>query len=329
VNSFVDEAKIEVKSGDGGNGAVSFRREKYVPRGGPDGGDGGNGGDVVFVVKRNLKTLSHLKLKQHYRAENGAHGGSRQKHGKSGAHVCIGVPPGSLIRDPDSGMVLRDLNLPDERWIFLKGGVGGKGNRLFATPTRRAPRFAKPGAPGQVRRVVVELNLIADIGLVGLPNAGKSTLLSRLSRARPKVGDYPFTTREPHLGVLRFRDRELTIADIPGIIEGAASGAGLGLKFLKHISRTSLLMLLIDLHAPDCLSAPTILLNELRAYSTELAQKRRMLVGNKIDLPGSEEAFQKLKEEHPEEATVGISALHRSGLESLKDAIEKAFGCIE
>ncbi len=150
--SFVDEAKIEVKSGDGGNGAVSFRREKYVPRGGPDGGDGGDGGDVIFVVKRNLKTLSHLKLKQHYKAENGAHGGSRQKHGKSGEDVCIGVPPGSLIRDPDTGMVLRDLRLPDERWTFLKGGIGGKGNRLFATSTRRTPRFAKPGKPGRYAR---------------------------------------------------------------------------------------------------------------------------------------------------------------------------------
>ncbi len=323
--SFVDEAKIEVKSGDGGNGAVSFRREKYVPRGGPDGGDGGKGGNIIFVVRRNLKTLSHLKQKQHYRAENGARGGSRQKHGKNGSDVYIHVPPGSLIKDPDSGTVLRDLSSHNDEWIFLKGGVGGKGNRLFATSTRRAPRFAKPGKPGQVRRVIVELNLIADIGLVGFPNAGKSTLLSCLTNARPKIGDYPFTTREPHLGALWFEDREITIADIPGIIEGASSGAGMGLKFLRHVSRTSFLILLLDLSAPTYLVTPKILLEELGSYRADMTQKRRILVGNKLDQSGAAEALEILREEYPGETIIGISALRGDGLDRLRSFIAEAF----
>ncbi len=325
--SFVDEAKIEVKSGDGGNGAVSFRREKYVPRGGPDGGDGGKGGDVVFIVRQNLKNLSHLKRKHHYRAENGAHGGSRQKHGKNGSDVFISVPPGSLIKDPDSGNVLRDLESHNDEWTFLKGGIGGKGNRLFATSTRRAPRFAKSGKSGQVRRLIVELNLIADIGLVGFPNAGKSTLLSRLTNATPKIGSYPFTTREPHLGVLGLEDREITIADIPGIIEGASSGAGMGLRFLRHISRTSFLILLLDLSAPTYLATPKILLGELGTYRADMTQKRRILVGNKLDQSGAAEALEQLREEYPEETIIGISALHGDGLDRFRSVVAAAFDC--
>jgi GTP-binding protein len=327
VISFVDEAQIEVRSGNGGNGAVSFRREKYIPRGGPDGGDGGRGGNVVFIVKRNLKTLSHLKRKQYYKAENGANGGPRQKHGRDGSDVCIYVPLGTLIREAKTRVVLKDLQTHNESWIFLEGGAGGKGNRVFATPTRRAPRFAKPGKLGQMRRVTVELNLIADVGLVGLPNAGKSTLLSRLTNAKPKIGSYPFTTGAPYLGVLRFEDSEITIADIPGIIKGASSGAGLGLSFLKHISRTSLLILLIDLSAPSFLGTPEILLEELECYGHDMLQKRRIVVGNKMDVAGSEEKLNQLRDKHPEETVYGISALRGDGLDILKGALADLFQC--
>ena len=320
VFSFADEVQIEVLSGKGGDGAVSFRREKYVPRGGPDGGDGGDGGDAVFIVRSNLRTLSHLKQKNLYRAADGAPGGPRQRHGKRGADVLIPVPPGTMIRDTETGEILKDLKSDGERWVFLQGGRGGKGNRNFATSTRQAPRFAKPGAPGEARRIVAELNLIADVGLVGLPNAGKSTLISRLTHARPKIAGYPFTTKTPHLGILSFYDREIVLADIPGIIEGASSGAGMGLAFLKHISRTRLLALVVDLTDEDFLHAPRKLLHELESYGHELVEKRRLLLGNKIDA-ADRERVGLLGEQYPQEQLLGISALTGEGLDGVVEAI--------
>ena len=321
MEGFVDEATIEVKSGDGGNGAVSFRREKYVPRGGPDGGDGGKGGDVIFTIKKNVKTLSHLKQRRAHRAQNGAPGGSRQKHGKDGSDVEIFVPPGTIIRDSDTGEVIKDFQSSSESWIFLRGGLGGRGNRVFATATRQAPRFSTPGKPGQERLIHVELNIIADVGIVGLPNAGKSTLLSRLSNAHPKIDRYPFTTKSPNLGVLKIYDRDIIIADIPGIIKGASGGAGLGFSFLKHITRTNLLLFLIDLSQESCPQAFPTLMQELKSFQPKLMCKKRFIVGNKLDLDGTEENLAALQKGYPEETVLGISAHTGRGLPELKGLV--------
>jgi len=321
VISFADEVQIEVRSGDGGDGAVSFRREKYAPRGGPDGGDGGDGGDVVFVVRSNLKTLSHLKQRRLYRAEDGARGGSNQRHGRDGSDVEIPVPPGTLIRDAETGDVLEDLKEEGRRWVFLPGGRGGKGNRTFATSTRRAPKFSKPGTPGQERRLVAELNLIADAGLVGPPNAGKSTLLSRLTRARPAIAGYPFTTKIPHLGMLRLYDRDIVIADIPGIIEGAWEGAGMGLSFLRHISRTRILVLVVDLSDDGFLEMPRKLVREIEAYGHGLAGKRRILLGNKLDVPGTESRLAELVACYPAETVLGLSAMTGEGIDEVVESL--------
>lgn len=316
---FVDEAVIEVASGSGGPGSVHFRREKFVPKGGPDGGDGGKGGDVVFVLSRHLKTLSHLKMKRSFRAENGRPGAGNRRHGRDGRDAVIPVPPGTLIRDPQTGEVVKDFADDSEvSWVFLKGGAGGKGNWHFATPTRQVPRYAQPGLPGLTVRVQVELNLIADVGLVGFPNAGKSTLLSVLTNAHPKIGSYPFTTRIPNIGVLRRDDREALLADIPGIIEGASQGAGLGLKFLKHVSRTRALLYCIDLGDPGCLPTVQVLEAEMRAYSAELARKPRTILGTKLDLDGASERLQGLRDRYPRERVLGVSALSRLGLRELE-----------
>jgi GTP-binding protein len=318
VKSFVDEAQIEVRSGDGGSGAVSFRREKYVPRGGPDGGDGGKGGDVVFVVRGNLKTLSHLRKRRIYRAGDGNPGGPRQKHGRDGTDATIYVPPGTIIRDSTSGAIMKDLTDRDQMWVCLKGGKGGGGNRNFATSVRRAPKFAKPGGNGETRTLQIELNLIADIGLVGLPNSGKSTLLSRLTNARPAIADYPFTTTAPNLGVLNLFDREIIIADIPGILEGASTGVGLGLRFLKHIARTRLLAFVIDLAEEHFSETPRKLFGELASYDRDLQAKRRILIGNKIDLLATKVRVEELKREYSTETVFGVSALEGIGLGDLK-----------
>jgi len=321
VFGFVDEATIEVSSGNGGPGAVSFRREKYVPKGGPDGGDGGRGGDVVFVVRRNLKTLSHLKVQRSFRAENGESGHGRCKHGRDGKDVTIEVPPGTLLRDRETGAVLKDLETEGE-WRFLSGGRGGRGNSHFTTSRRQAPRFAQPGQEGITAAVRVELNLIADIGLVGHPNAGKSTLLSILTNAHPKIGNWPFTTRTPNLGMLRDQDRELVLADIPGIIEGASHGAGLGTQFLKHVSRTAMLIFLIDLTDGDPAAAFCVLTAELESFNPELLGKPRLVVGTKLDIADTDAALAGLREALPEEIVLGISAVTRKGV---KDLIEAMF----
>lgn len=290
---FSDETYIDVSSGNGGNGAVSFRREKFVPKGGPDGGDGGKGGDVVFVVKDNLRTLGHLKLVRVYRAENGRPGQGARCFGRNGADVEIPVPPGTVIKDAQTGEVIKDLTGLD-RYVFLKGGRGGLGNWHFRTATRQTPRFAQPGEPGEEMRIGVELLVIADIGFVGFPNAGKSSLLNLLTNARSKVAGYPFTTRIPQLGAMRYDDQDLILADIPGIIEGASQGAGMGFKFLRHISRTKGLAFLIDLSDENYLDSYRILSEELRQYAPELVEKPQVIIASKIDEDPEEERYKAL-----------------------------------
>ncbi len=317
---FADETYIDVSSGNGGPGAVSFRREKYVPKGGPDGGDGGRGGDVYFIVRKNLKTLAHLKLQRTFRAGNGEPGKGSRKSGSDGADIEISVPPGTLLKDPQTGELIKDLTGID-RWLFLKGGRGGKGNSHFATAVRRTPRFAQPGETGQTVRVHVELNIIADFGLVGKPNAGKSTLISVLTNARPKIADYPFTTKIPHLGVMKYHETEAVIADIPGIIEGASKGAGMGIKFLKHISRTKGILYCIDLSEDTFDTTLPLLRTELSEYLPELVEKPRIIVGTKLDIAGTDERCAKLVEILPGETVLGISAVTGQGVEKLRQAI--------
>ncbi|MBN1837494.1 MAG: GTPase ObgE [Spirochaetales bacterium] len=324
-NKFIDEAVIEVASGGGGDGAVHFRREKFVPKGGPDGGDGGDGGDVVFTVRRNLKTLAHLKMRPVFRAENGRPGAGQRKHGRRGADVEIPVPPGTLIRDSDSGRLIRDLVQEGESWRAIAGGRGGRGNARFATSTRQTPRFAEEGRPGSSRRLLVELSLIADVGLLGQPNAGKSTLLGRLSNAHPKTGAYPFTTRSPNLGMLRIQGRDILVADIPGIIQGASHGAGLGLEFLRHVRRTRLLLFLIDLGDPDPVRVYGMLLEELRAFDEEMTRKPRLVVGNKLDLEGAPEALAELQSALSGQTVLGISALTGEGTQGLVNELLQRF----
>jgi GTP-binding protein len=317
VERFVDEALIEVASGDGGPGSVHFRREKFIPKGGPDGGDGGDGGSVRFLVRPNLKTLSHLAMQRVFRAENGRPGGGQRKHGRDGRDVEIPLPPGTLIKDAESGRLLADLASAGQSLLFLRGGRGGKGNWHFRSPTRQAPRYAQKGLPGSSRGLRVELNLIADVGLVGQPNAGKSTLLAALTNARPRVAAYPFTTRNPFLGVLRNGDAELLLADIPGIIAGASQGAGLGLRFLKHINRTRALAFLIDLGEPKPGAALEVLRKELAAYDPALLARPRLVLGTKLDLPGSGKRLRELERAAEGERVLGISAWSGQGLQEL------------
>jgi len=289
---FVDEAKFFVKAGDGGNGCVSFRREKYVPKGGPNGGDGGRGGSVWLEVDPALHSLIDFRYRSHFKAERGAGGQGSDKHGKSGKDRIIPVPPGSVISDAETNEVLADLTEPGQRFLAAKGGKGGYGNARFATSTNRAPRKATPGEPGEERWLKIELKLIADVGLIGLPNAGKSTLLSRLSRANPKVAPYPFTTLEPQLGVLQVEDhRPIIVADIPGLIKGASQGVGLGDAFLRHVERTEFLVIVLDgsRDETDILADLHILEHELSEYDPRLLQRKRMVLLNKIDLLGRDE----------------------------------------
>jgi len=282
---FVDQAKIYIKAGNGGNGIVSFRREKYVPRGGPDGGDGGKGGDVVFEVDPHLQTLLDYRYRQHFKAERGAHGQGSNKTGKSGKNLIVRVPPGTVIKDFETGEILGDLTRPGESVVAAKGGKGGRGNARFATPTNQAPRTSEPGIPGEERTILLELKLIADVGLVGFPNAGKSTLLSRVSRATPKIANYPFTTLKPNLGYVKVGDDfSFVMADIPGLIEGASDGKGLGLQFLRHIERTKLLLFLVDSAAENIEADYWVLKNELETYSRKLVAKPKVIAVSKSDL---------------------------------------------
>lgn len=295
---FIDEAKIFVKGGDGGRGCVSFRREKYVPRGGPDGGDGGKGGDVVIRASRGHHTLLDLKFNQHHAADRGAHGEGARRTGRSGRDEVILVPVGTVIHDAETGEVLADLTADGETFIAARGGMGGRGNARFATPTRQAPRHAQPGRPGEERWIRLELKLLADVGIIGLPNVGKSTFISRVSSARPRVADYPFTTLVPNLGVVRFQeDRSFVIADIPGLIEGAHAGTGLGTRFLRHIERTRLLLHMIDIAGETPAKAWRnfeVVNKELALYSASLKGIPQILALNKTDIPSTREKMQKV-----------------------------------
>jgi GTP-binding protein len=289
---FIDEAVVSVSAGAGGNGCVAWRREKFVPRGGPAGGDGGKGGDVVFVADPSLATLRDQKYQPEIRAAAGGAGGGNQRTGADGADAVVRVPVGSVLRDPDAGegaAPLADLAEPGARFVAARGGQGGRGNARFATPTRQTPDFATPGQPGESRRVRLSLKLLADVGLVGLPNAGKSTLLRRISAARPRVADYPFTTLFPHLGVVAFDEKRFVVADIPGLIEGASEGVGLGDRFLRHVERTRVLVHLLDGAAlldpsRDLVAEYDVIRRELEAYGADLAERRELVFLNKLDL---------------------------------------------
>lgn len=295
---FVDQVKVFVKAGEGGRGCVSFRREKYIPKGGPDGGDGGRGGHIIIRAKKDMNTLLDIRYQQQYRAEKGQHGMGSDMHGRNGKDRVIHVPPGTLIKDERTGDVLYDLIHDGEEFVVAKGGRGGMGNAHFKTATRQTPRFAQPGEPGEERTLIFELKLLADIGLIGLPNAGKSTLISALSSARPKIADYPFTTLKPVLGVVKYRDfRSFVIADIPGLIEGAHKGTGLGFQFLRHVERTSALLHLVDT-SEMAEGAPEENLEkinrELERYSPELLRKPMAVAGTKLDIKGDGQRLDRL-----------------------------------
>jgi len=289
---FVDYVKIHVKAGDGGRGCVSFRREKYVPRGGPNGGDGGRGGHVVVEATERLNTLLDQKYKREYKAERGQHGKGKNMHGRNGEGLIISVPVGTVIKDADTEEIITDLDKDGGRYIAAKGGRGGLGNAHFATPVRKAPRFAQPGEAGEERWLVLELKLLADVGLIGLPNAGKSTLISVVSSARPKIADYPFTTLIPNLGVVKLKDfRSFVIADIPGLIEGAHRGVGLGFQFLRHVERTSVLVHLVDISemaGGDPVDNYEKINNELGLYNVSLLDKHQAVVATKLDIADTE-----------------------------------------
>jgi GTPase len=312
---FIDEVSIKVKGGHGGAGTVSFRHEKYEPRGGPDGGDGGHGADVILLADNNLKTLLDLRYKREYAAEAGARGMGKNMRGKDGEDLVIRVPVGTMVFNHTTRALLADLTEKNQKIIIAAGGMGGKGNTHFKTSTNRAPRMAQPGMDGEEKHLDLELKLIADVGLVGKPNAGKSTLLSRLSAARPKIAAYPFTTLEPQLGIVQFGNyQQFVMADIPGIIEGAHQGKGLGIEFLKHIERTKILVLMVDVTSDHLAKEFEILVNELRSYSPALAEKPIIYCLTKSDLLTRKRRFKK--------EYVPISAVTGNGLDRLLEAIK-------
>ena len=322
--------KFLSKLGDGGRGCVSFRREKFVPKGGPDGGDGGKGGDVVLRADRNLSTLLDFRYKQRYAAGRGEHGRGSDQRGRDGDDCIIRVPLGTVVRSLDSGLEVTDLVTSDQCFIAAHGGRGGRGNARFKSPTKQAPRYAQPGEPGETRWLSLELKLLADVGLTGLPNAGKSTLLARISAARPKIAPYPFTTLVPQLGIVRLRgERSCVVADIPGIIEGAHEGRGLGHQFLRHIERTRLLMHLVDLTSSGdgdpILNFETVH-RELRAYASELAEKPQVVVATKMDVPAAKLAWERFQPAMAARGlqAIAISAVTGEGIGTLLDEIDTA-----
>lgn len=324
-SNFIDYVKIYCKSGKGGRGSAHFRREKYIPKGGPDGGDRGRGGSIFLRGNRNFWTLLHLKYDRHKVAESGEPGSSKNSTGKAGADIYIDVPCGTVAYDSETGDYICEVNDHDEVILLLQGGRGGLGNTHFKTPTNQAPRYAQPGEPAQERMVILQLKLLADVGLVGFPNAGKSTLLSSVSAAKPKIANYPFTTLEPSVGIVSYRDhKSFVMADIPGIIEGAAEGRGLGLRFLRHIERNSVLLFLVPADADDITKEYEILLSELEKYNPELLEKNRVLGISKCDLI-DEELKEMLSEHLPEGVkTVFFSSVSGQGLQLLKDTIWQA-----
>jgi GTPase len=325
---FIDEAEVFVKAGDGGAGAVAFRREKFVPRGGPSGGDGGNGGDIVLETDERLTTLLDFRFKREYRARNGEPGRGRDQNGHAAPEMVLKVPPGTLVRDAQTAEVLADLRENGRRWVLAKGGRGGLGNMNFATPTLQAPRFAQPGTEGEEKRVRLELRLLADVGLVGFPNAGKSTLVSRLSRARPKIADYPFTTLQPHLGVVQYKDgRSFVLSDLPGLIEGAHRGAGLGHRFLKHMARCRAIIHLVDAAQDRDLAADFDAINrELELFDPALGRKPQVVAANKIDIPEARKRAEGLRRKL-KRRRIGVhlvSGASGEGLDALLDATVRA-----
>ncbi len=282
---FIDEARIFIKAGDGGDGCVSFRHEKFVPRGGPDGGDGGDGGDIIFEIDPNENTLIRFRYRQHFKADSGKHGNESNKHGHSGKHLLVPVPYGTILRDKETGNIIADISEKDDSLVAAKGGRGGRGNSRFATSTNQTPRRADPGIPGEEKTLFLELKLLADVGLVGFPNAGKSTLLSRVSSAHPRIADYPFTTLQPNLGIVNYSDmRSFVMADIPGIIEGAHEGKGLGFQFLRHIERTKVLLFLVECIEENPVEQYRKLLSELELFSEKMMNKPRFVALTKTDL---------------------------------------------
>ncbi len=320
---FVDEVRIRVQAGDGGNGCVSFRREKYVPRGGPDGGDGGRGGDVILVAVSNKHTLLDFRYRHLFKAARGRHGSGQNRHGRGGEDLVLEVPVGTVVKDPLGEEVLADLTESGQAWIAARGGSGGRGNARFVSSIRQVPRFAEEGRPGEEAEFVLELKLMADVGLVGFPNAGKSTLIAAVSAARPKIADYPFTTLVPNLGVVAFGDAPpFVMADIPGLIEGAHEGVGLGIRFLRHIERTRVLVHLIDvseLDESDPLKPLRQIESELSSYSEQLPLKESIIALNKADLVPDGDKLERLAAAYREtgRSTVVVSALARKGLQDL------------
>jgi len=312
---------ITVESGDGGRGCVSFRREKHVPRGGPDGGDGGKGGDVILKSTSRRRTLFPFQLKRQFKAKNGAHGQGKQKTGRNGKDLIIEIPPGTLVKDADTNEVLKDFTAAGDDYIVVSGGRGGLGNARFKTSTNRAPRYAQPGEEGQNRRLKLELKLLADVGIIGLPNAGKSTLISKISSANPKIGSYPFTTLTPTLGVVETGWSDpFVVADIPGLIEGAHAGAGLGTQFLRHIERTRILIHLIDAGTIDRehpLDHFKTVNRELKSFNPQLTQKPQIVALNKMDLPEAQEAADAFAAALDAEPVILISAIKKKGMKRL------------
>lgn len=321
---FIDRAKIFVKSGDGGHGSISFRREKYVPLGGPDGGDGGRGGDVILVADRNMTTLLDFTYKRKYVAEKGGNGEGSKCYGKDGEKLIIKVPMGTIVKDQESGKIMADLSHEGDTYVVCRGGKGGKGNAKYATPTRQAPQFAEPGMPGEERFIVLELKLLADVGLLGFPNVGKSTLLSMVSKARPKIANYHFTTLKPNLGVVSMTGiQNFVIADIPGIIEGAAEGVGLGLDFLRHVERTRVLIHVVDIsgvEGRDPIEDFLKINEELKKYSIKLWDRPQIVAANKSDMLFDEEVYENFKKKVNElgyDKVFKISAATNEGVSDL------------
>ena len=324
---FVDQVEIYVKAGNGGHGAVAFRREKYIPAGGPAGGDGGKGGDVIFKVDPGIRTLMDFRYKKKHIAQNGENGGNKKMSGEKGENLIVKVPPGTIVRDKETNKIIADLTKPGEEEIIARGGKGGRGNQHFATSTRQAPRFAEGGVPGQERRLILELKLLADVGLLGFPNVGKSTLLSAVTKAKPKIADYHFTTLIPNLGVVEWKDgNSFVMADIPGIIEGAHEGAGLGHQFLRHVERTRLLIHVLDvsgMEGRNPIEDFKIINEELVNYNEKLAQRRQIVALNKIDLVLEEEQINAVKKQLKEMGyeVYTISAATKKGIEPLMDRV--------